>query len=83
MGTQSNSAKPRETASEAPVGVRRHPRQERSSSTVEQVLAGASRLLGQVQMEEITTSLIAREAGLSVGALYRFFPDKQSIVRLE
>ncbi|MDE3111186.1 MAG: TetR family transcriptional regulator, partial [Acidobacteriota bacterium] len=29
---------------------------------------------------EITTSRIARAADLSIGALYRFFPDKQSII---
>jgi AcrR family transcriptional regulator len=31
-------------------------------------------------LEEVTTTRIAAEAGLSVGALYRFFPDKQTIV---
>jgi AcrR family transcriptional regulator len=33
-----------------------------------------------VPLEEITTSRIAAEAGVSVGALYRFFPDKQAII---
>ena len=33
-----------------------------------------------VSLEEITTTRIAEEAGLSIGALYRFFPDKQSII---
>jgi AcrR family transcriptional regulator len=37
-------------------------------------------LLARFRLEEITTSRIAVEAGISVGALYRFFPDKQSIV---
>ena len=68
-------------AGEAPVAaVRRRPVQERSAGTVEQILAAASTLLGRMRTEEITTSLIAREAGLSVGGLYRFFPDKQSII---
>ena len=68
-------------AGEAPAAaVRRRPVQERSAGTVEQILAAASRLLGRMRTEEITTSLIAREAGLSVGGLYRFFPDKQSII---
>jgi len=31
-------------------------------------------------LEQITTSRIAAEAGVSIGGLYRFFPDKQSIV---
>jgi AcrR family transcriptional regulator len=68
-------------AGEAPAAaVRRRPVQERSADTVEQILAAASKLLGGMATEEITTSLIAREAGISVGGLYRFFPDKQSIV---
>jgi len=60
--------------------VRRQPVQERSADTVAQVLAAASTLLATMPAEEITTSLIAREAGISVGGLYRFFPDKQSIL---
>jgi len=33
-----------------------------------------------VPLEEVTTTRIAAEAGLSIGALYRFFPDKQTII---
>lgn len=61
-------------------GVRRKPVQERSAETVQQVLAATSALLTRMPLEDITTSLVAREAGISVGGLYRFFPDKQSIV---
>jgi AcrR family transcriptional regulator len=64
----------------APAAVRRTPLQERSADTVEHILAAASELLGQIPPEELTTSLIARQAGISVGGLYRFFPDKQSII---
>src|ERR1039458_9859155 len=68
-------------AGEAPAAaVRRRSVQERSADTVQQILAAASKLLGGMATEEITTSLIAREAGISVGGLYRFFPDKQSII---
>jgi len=70
----------REAAAPAATGVRRKPVQERSAETVQQVLAAASALLERMPLEEITTSLVAKEAGLSVGGLYRFFPDKQSIV---
>ena len=62
-------------------GQRRGPVQERSQETVGRVLAGAGRLLARgVSPQGLTTSQIAAEAGLSVGALYRFFPDKQAIV---
>jgi AcrR family transcriptional regulator len=58
---------------------RRAPQQARSSETVQTVLDGASSLLGRVPFEQITTSRIAEAAGLSVGALYRFYNDKQEI----
>jgi len=59
---------------------RRTPVQSRSQQTVQRVLDAASSLLTHIPLDEVTTTRIAAEAGLSVGALYRFFPDKQSIV---
>jgi len=59
---------------------RRAPVQSRSQQTVRRVLDAASLLLRQLPLEHLTTTRIATEAGLSIGALYRFFPDKQSIV---
>ena len=67
-------------AVDAPAAHRRTPVQERSQGTVQQIFQAASRLLADLSIDEITTSRIAREAGISVGALYRFFPDKQSII---
>jgi AcrR family transcriptional regulator len=58
---------------------RRTPLQARSNQTVEEILDGASALLGRIPFEEITTSRIAAEAGISVGALYRFYSDRQEI----
>jgi AcrR family transcriptional regulator len=62
------------------VASRRSPVQGRSLRTVQRVLDAASSLLEQMPLEELTTTRIAAEAGLSIGALYRFFPDKQSII---
>lgn len=59
---------------------RRAPTQTRSLQTVRRVQDAASFLLGQMPIEDITTTRIAAEAGLSIGALYRFFPDKQTII---
>jgi AcrR family transcriptional regulator len=59
---------------------RRTPVQGRSQETVQRILSAASRLLERTSVEEITTSRIAQESGVSIGGLYRFFPDKQSIV---
>lgn len=65
----------------APATKRRAPVQERSQETVQRVLGAASTLLASgVAVEALTTAQIASAAGLSVGGLYRFFPDKQAIV---
>ena len=58
---------------------RRTPLQARSNKTVEEILDAAASLLGQVPFEEITTSRVAQQAGISVGALYRFYSGKQEI----
>jgi AcrR family transcriptional regulator len=62
-------------------GARRAPLQERSQETVARALAAATALLARgVPLESMTTAQIAQEAGMSVGGLYRFFPDKQAVV---
>jgi AcrR family transcriptional regulator len=69
-----------DSESAAPTSSRRTPVQSRSVQTVQRVLDAASCLLRQFPLEALTTTRIASQAGLSIGALYRFFPDKQSIV---
>jgi AcrR family transcriptional regulator len=59
---------------------RRVPVQTRSHETVQRILQATSRLLARVALEEITTSRVAQESGVSVGGLYRFFPDKQALI---
>src|ERR1017187_343270 len=58
---------------------RRTPLQARSKKTVEEILDAAASLLCTIPFEEITTSRLAEQAGISVGALYRFYSDKQEI----
>ena len=59
---------------------RRKPAQDRSLRTVARILDAASSLLTHMPLEAVTTRRIASEPGLSVGAVYRFFPDRQSII---
>ena len=59
---------------------RRTPLQPRSLQTIQRVVDAAGSLLCRLPLEELTTTRIAVEAGISVGALYRFFPDKQLII---
>lgn len=54
-------------------------RQKRSEETVERILLGAERLLCQVPLDFVTAGRIAKAADVSIGSLYRFFPDKQTI----
>lgn len=65
---------------DAPASTRRTPVQERSNDTVQQILKAASSLLATEPLDQITTSRVAQAAGVSVGGLYRFFPDKQAII---
>lgn len=56
----------------------RAPQQDRSRRTVDRILAAADLLIA-AQGSAATTTAIAAEAGVSVGALYRFFPDKHAV----
>lgn len=57
----------------------RQPQQSRSRETVERILTAADEEIGEVGLGEASTTSIARRAGLSVGAVYRFFKDKDEI----
>ena len=56
------------------------PRQERAKRTYESILAAAAELLVEVGVERISTNLIAERAGITVPALYRYFPNKYSVL---
>jgi AcrR family transcriptional regulator len=60
---------------------RRTPRQRRSRATVELVLEAAAQLLEKVGEGGFNTNAVAERAGVSIGTLYRYFPDKQAILR--
>jgi AcrR family transcriptional regulator len=58
---------------------RRMPTQARSRRRVEHVLDTAALLIDQVGPDNITTGMIAKAAGVSIGWLYDFFPNRESI----
>jgi AcrR family transcriptional regulator len=58
---------------------RRLPTQDRSRRRVEQVLDAAATLIDQVGPDVVTTGMIAKAAGVSIGWLYDFFPNRESI----
>lgn len=55
------------------------PRQQRSRATVESILDAANLEIAARGSAAATTTSIAERAGVSVGGLYRFFPDKHAI----
>ncbi|WP_374455167.1 TetR/AcrR family transcriptional regulator [Nocardioides sp.] len=61
-------------------GTRRSPQQDRSRETVDRILVAAEHEIGERGVAGASTTRIAARAGLSVGALYRFFEDKAAIV---
>jgi AcrR family transcriptional regulator len=63
----------------APRGVRT-PQQARSRRTRERVLQAAVAAFEQGGFDETTTAAIARRAGIGVGTLYGYFPDKRAIL---
>lgn len=59
---------------------RKKPAQERSKATVEAILEAAARVLVEEGFERTTTNRVAEVAGVSVGSLYQYFPNKEALV---
>lgn len=58
---------------------RRQPHQRRARETVEAVLDAVVRVLKKHGVEGVTTNRIAEAAGVSIGSVYQYFPDKRAI----
>jgi AcrR family transcriptional regulator len=61
--------------------LRRQPRQARSQERVRRILAAAEELFVAGGVGSTTTNAIAARAGVPIGSLYQFFPDKGAILR--
>ena len=61
--------------------LRRKPSQRRSRERVERILACATGLISGKGSDAMRMSEVARLAGVSIGSLYQYFPDKSAIVR--
>lgn len=60
--------------------MRKQPRQARSRATVEAIVEAGARILSEQGWAGFTTNKVADAAGVSVGSLYQYFPDKVSLV---
>ncbi len=59
---------------------RKRPRQRRSRDTVDAILRATARVLVAEGYDRANTNRIAEVAGVSVGSLYQYFPNKQALV---
>jgi AcrR family transcriptional regulator len=59
---------------------RRKPSQERSRETVEAIVEAAAQVFERHGYSAGTTNRIAERAGVSIGSLYQYFPNKDAIV---
>jgi AcrR family transcriptional regulator len=62
------------------VSARKHPQQERSTRMVSDILEAAVRVLVREGARRFTASRVAEAAGVSVGSLYQYFPNKEAIL---
>lgn len=60
---------------------RKQPRQRRAQDSVDIILEAATQVLEAVGEAGFNTNAVAERAGLSIGTLYRYFPDKVAILR--
>jgi AcrR family transcriptional regulator len=56
------------------------PQQARAKRTYEAILTSAAQLLVEVGIERISTNQVAERAGITVPALYRYFPNKYAVL---
>ncbi|MGH6761063.1 MAG: TetR family transcriptional regulator [Phyllobacterium sp.] len=61
---------------------RRLPIQNRSRERVERILAVATALIAENGSDALRMGEVAQKAGISIGSLYQYFPDKASIIRV-
>jgi len=62
------------------ISERKRPSQARSERLVADILEAASRVLARDGARRFTTARVAAAAGVSVGSLYQYFPNKESIL---
>jgi len=59
---------------------RKQPKQARSTELVAAILEAATQVLAKEGAQRFTTARVAERAGVSVGSLYQYFPNKAAIL---
>lgn len=63
-----------------PISSRKQPQQARSTELVAAILQAAVQVLAQGGAARFTTARVAEKAGVSIGSLYQYFPNKAAIL---
>jgi AcrR family transcriptional regulator len=63
-----------------PISSRKQPKQARSNELVAAILEAASQVLAREGAARFTTARVAERAGVSVGSVYQYFPNKAAIL---
>lgn len=59
---------------------RKRPRQKRSQATVDAILEATAQVLVTDGYDKTSTNRVAERAGVSIGSLYQYFPNKEALV---
>ena len=68
------------TAAQHTFQPRKTPVQKRSTVTVEAIAEATIQVLLAVGLDRLTTTRVAERAGVSVGTLYQYYPNKQALL---
>ena len=60
---------------------RKLPAQERSKATYEAILKATAQVLAAEGVDRVNTNRVAEVAGVSIGSLYQYFPNKESMMQ--
>lgn len=60
--------------------MRKAPKQKRSREMVSRLLDATAKTIASRGLDGTTTNHIAEQAGVSIGSLYQYFPDKESLI---
>lgn len=60
---------------------RKTPVQARSTASVEAILQATAQVLQECGKQKLTTTRVAERAGVSVGTLYQYFPNKSALLQ--